>query len=342
MKKESANHDKKRSHLKKEERTELAYFIQKGRPLREIARLLQRSVSTISYEIAHRRKRDGTYDAASAQHHAYVKRTYAKYQGMKVVEDANLRTFVDHGLRDGRSPESISGRLKYREKGIGYVSKEGIRTYLRSVYGRQIESIRKKLFPLRKPRRTNSVRGVLDGRKRIAERPHIANLRQRIGDVEADFIVSGRHGHGILLTVADRKIRVSFIEQILVPSIANMERAFMKIKRRFPEMKTITTDNDLLFQHHTRLETILGVTIYFCDSYSSWQKGTIERTNKEIRKYIPKGSDISFYTASFMKRVETRINDRWMKVLQFASPGELLQKFRERKNARMAYEGCSD
>jgi IS30 family transposase len=250
---------------------------------------------------------------------------------MKVIEDSKLRAFVDGALREGRSPKSIAGRLKYREKKVAYVSKEGIKRYLKSIYGRQIEALRKKLFPQKKPRKEGKRAGTLDGRKFIEKRPYSADRRSRVGDVEADFILSGRQGRGILLTVADRKTRSSSIERILVPSIRNMERAFMRIKKRFPEMKTVTTDNDLLFQHHRRLEKILNVKIYFCNPYHSWEKGTIERTNKEIRKYIPKGSDISFYSVYFVKKIEAKINDRWMGVLKFASPQELLQKHRERR-----------
>lgn len=296
-----------------------------------IADMMDRSVSTISEEIARHKKKNGQYDPLYAHQQAYVKRKNAKYQGMKVIENATLRVFVDRGLKAGRSPESIAGRLKYQEKDTGYVSKQGIKTYLKSVYGRQIESLRKKLFPAKRPRNKGRTTGTLDGRTFIEQRPQIATRRQRVGDVEADFILSGKQGQGILLTVADRKIRVSFIEQILIPTIKNMERAFVKIKKRFPEMKTMTTDNDLLFQHHRRLEKILNVKIYFCHPYHSWEKGTIERTNKEIRRYIPKGSDISFYTPSFIKKVEATINTRWMRILKFASPTELLLKFRERK-----------
>ena len=116
-----------------------------------------------------------------------------------------------------------------------------------------------------------------------------------------------------------------------------MERAFVRIKKRFPEMKTITTDNDLLFQHHKQLEKLLGGPIYFCHPYHSWEKGTIERTNKEIRKYIPKGADISFYSSNFIKRIETKINNRWLEILKFASPWELLLKHRGRKKTLL---GC--
>jgi IS30 family transposase len=114
--------------------------------------MLHRAVSTISYEISTRSKKHGVYDPEYADHHAYVQRTGAKYQGMKIVDDADLKSFVDHALSKGRSPESIAGRLKHQEKQRGYVSKEGIRTYLRSVYGRKLEVLRNKLVSHRKRR----------------------------------------------------------------------------------------------------------------------------------------------------------------------------------------------
>lgn len=276
------------------------------------------------------------YDPKKAAHKAYVARKYAKFQGMKVVGDPTLRTFVDRALKEGRSPESIAGRLKHREKTVRYVSKEGITTYLHSVYGRQIEALRKRRFASKPRRKRPQARGTLDGRRFINKRPQSATKHMRIGDVEADFILSGRDGRGILLTVADRKSRIAFIERIRIPTIRNVERAFLKITKRFPEMKTVTTDNDLLFQQHKRLERLLGVKIYFCHAYHSWEKGTIERTNKEIRKYIPKGSDISFYSAQFIAKVERTLNERWMNVLDHAAPREMLERHRELKKRRRA------
>jgi len=76
----------------------------------------------------------------------------------------------------------------------------------------------------------------LEGRVFIDKRPRYINERRRVGDAEADFIVSGRSGKGILLTLADRKIRVSFIEQILQVSIKNVHKAFLRVKKRFPEL----------------------------------------------------------------------------------------------------------
>lgn len=101
-------------------------------------------------------------------------------------------------------------------------------------------------------------------------------------------------------------------------------------------MKTITTDNDLLMQKHKELEKILNVKIYFCDPYSSWQKGTVENANKNIRKYIPKGSDISKYSKYRIKKIEDKLNNRIMECLNFSTPYEVLEKYRKRKKRRSA------
>ncbi len=167
--------------------------------------------------------------------------------------------------------------------------------------------------------------------------------------MEADFIISGRAGSGILLTAADRRLRLSFLEGVLPVSITNVHRAFLRIKKRFPEMRTITTDNDILLQRHKELERLLGVKIYFCHPYHSWEKGTIENTNGAIRKSIPKGSDISRYTKRFMQRIETKINDRYMACLGYMTPYEALMRYRKQKQRRRAQGkkksmlyGCSD
>ena len=82
-------------------------------------------------------------------------------------------------------------------------------------------------------------------------------------------------GKGILRTLVDRKLRSAFIEKVLPVSIRNVERAFLRIKARFPEIRTATTDNDLLLRHHKRLEKLLGIKIYFCHPYRSWEKGSM-------------------------------------------------------------------
>ena len=152
-----------------------------------------------------------------------------------------------------------------------------------------------------------------------------------MGDTEADFIVSGKTGKGILLVVIDRKARIVFIEKIVKVTIENVHKSFAKIKQRFPEMKTITIDNDILLQKHKELERLLNVKIYFCHPYSSWEKGTVENINGHIRKYIPKSSDISKYSEYFIKKIEAKLNRRFLKCLNSLTSYEVVKKHRKLK-----------
>ncbi|MDF1498589.1 MAG: IS30 family transposase, partial [Patescibacteria group bacterium] len=108
-------------------------------------------------------------------------------------------------------------------------------------------------------------------------------------------------------------------------------RAFLKIQKRFPEMKTITTDNDVLLKMHKTLEKLLGLKIYFCHPYHSWEKGSVENLNGIIRKYIPKGNDLSKYDEELISVIEEKCNQRFMKILKYKTPEEKLKEHRKRK-----------
>ena len=79
-------------------------------------------------------------------------------------------------------------------------------------------------------------------------------------------------------------------------------------------MKTITTDDDILLRTHKTLEKLLYLKIYFCHPYHSWEKGSIENLNKQVRKYIHKGSNLSKYDEEFISLVEEKCNERFMKL----------------------------
>ena len=165
----------------------------------------------------------------------------------------------------------------------------------------------------------------------IENRPKIANRRGRVGDMEADFIVSGKSGKGVLLTAIDRRTRKAFLELIHNVSIDEVHAAFVKIQKGFPEMKTLTLDNDILFKMHKTLQKLLGIEIYFCHPYHSWEKGEIENLNRFIRKFIPKGSNLSRFSKKYISEIERQGNDRYLKCLKFATPDEVLEKYRKRK-----------
>ncbi len=296
----------------------------------DIAASLGRSVSTIWDELRRNRTR-GCYDPVKAHHKAYVRRKYAKYQGMKIVEHDALRREVTARLLDDQSPEAVAGALG-RNRRLPGISKESIYRFIASVYGRRIEAHQWRRRHRRKGRRPKAAQ--IQGRTFIDERPRHINARRRIGDGEADFIVSGKSGKGVLLVVADRKSRMAFIERIVRPGVKDVHAAFLRIKARFPEMKTLTMDNDILFAKHKELEKLLQIKIFFCHAYHSWEKGTVENTNKAIRRDIPKGSDIGKRSRRFIEALKQKLNRRPMKCLDYRAPQEVLDAYRKRRNKK--------
>lgn len=252
-----------------------------------------------------------------------------------MVDNQQLLAFVEAELLKLQSPSAIAGRLKAGRDGLPYVSRDTIEEYIRSVYGRRLEHQLKLLKQKSKQHGRRPSIETLQERTYIDDRPSVIANRERVGDVEADFIVSGKTGSGYLLTVVDRRLRIGYIRRILPVTIANVEQAFLDVQTQFPELSSITTDNDILFRHHPRLAQLLGnVPIYFCHAYHSWEKGTVENYNKHVRRYVRKGADISQYGHEYLQFVETRLNDRFMSVLEYQTPAECLTSYRESSRQR--------
>jgi IS30 family transposase len=297
---------------------------------KEIAQVLGKAESAISYELTTYTRKGRVYDPEYAELRAYQRRRNSKHQGSKVVADPATRKAVEDYLMDDQSPEMIAGAIKKHSKHLVAVSGSIIRKFLASHYGRKIEHHRNRLK--RKYRRRKPGKSYMANKRMITKRPKYINDRKRIGDAEGDFIVSGKSGHGMILNVIDRKSCTPFLEKINPVSIRNVERAFLCIKKKFPEMKTLTLDNDLLFVHHKRLEQLLGVKIYFCHKGSPWEKGGNEKMNAVIRRYIPKSSDISKYTKVYIKKLEEKLQRKIMKCLNYQTPRQVLDLHRNKKN----------
>ena len=301
-------------------------MLRKDYSLTDIAHALHRAISTIFDEIK-RNSVKGEYDPDKARLKAYVRRHKASYRGKRVVNCQELKQFVELNLLAGQSPEAISGRIKYHEKGIPNVSKNTVYRFLRSPYGKIIGLKLKK----KKYRKQRSKVTQLEDRIFIDKRPKIIEKRGRVGDLEIDFIVSGRGGKGVLMVAVDRKLRIVFLELILEVTVDNVHTACQRIKRRFPELKSLTLDNDILFQMHQILQQLLDVPIYFCHPYHSWEKGSVENRNKIIRQFIPKGDDLSKYDKEYIKLIESYLSERYLKCLKYATPKEKLNTHRTRK-----------
>ena len=311
----------KGKHLTKVERREIKILTDRGYSQREISRAMDRGKSSISEEIG-RNSVDGIYDPEKASHKAYVRRKYSKYQGMKIVENVELRRYVEEKLYEDWSPKLIAGRLRDVEKGFARVSHEGIYKYIVSIYGRQIEYYRNKRRQNKRYAKRPKVT-ELPNRTFIENRPQGANNRSRYGHFEGDFILSNKTGNGALLVSQDRKSRYCRIRKLEDRKIITVHRELSNMLDDLA-VKTMTLDNDVSFVRHEELSKVLGADIYFCHPYSSWEKGGVERLNRMIREYIPKGSDISKLPDEFIQWVEDRINDRPRACLYYKTPREVM------------------
>ncbi len=244
-------HEKKKwTSLNASERDEIAILKKKGYSLREIGEALGRPKSAIWYELQKVRK-GRPYDPKEGAQITYVRRRNGRKTGKKIVRHQELRTFIEKHLMDDQSPEELAKRIQRREKHLPRISGTTIRKYIQSVYGRRIESHRKKVF---RKRRRRHIRTRIQNKRMIDTRPQKIAKRWGLGHMEGDFIVSGRSGKGMVLGLRDRKVRTCLLERILPVSVKAVERALIRMKKRYPEMQTITFDNDILFLEHKRLE----------------------------------------------------------------------------------------
>lgn len=320
-------------HISRIERLEIGILRRKGYSVAEIATELSRHRSSIYRELRRNKVAD-EYLSAKANHKAYVRRKYAKYQAKRIVEDMKLREYIETKLLiEDWSPEQIAGRLAH-EAGLEPVSAPTIYKYIRSVYGRQLEH---ELQLAKQKRRKKHQRKAtqLEDRVFIDKRPQAANTRAQYGHWEGDFIVSGKaYGNTSLLVLHERVSRYTLIRKIDARTIQNVEDVLRQAVGLLGPFKSLTLDNDIAFARHRKLSELLEAPVYFCQPYHSWEKGGVENVNRLIRCYVPKGCDISRYSDAEVTEIQRRINGKPRKILDFQMASEVYASYqREALNA---------
>ncbi len=311
---------KKYENIKESERRRIERLLDAGLSFRRIAEKLDRSVSSISEEIKRNSTR-GKYESGKAGHKAYARRKYSKTQCMKVAKDSELKRYVIDQIKREQSPEGISGRLGNIETDIQYASLKAIYKFVKSVHGRQIEkhlyskAVKKKGGPKRKKPVS------IDGRKMIDKRPKYIEKRKEFGHFEGDFIESGKEGKGSILVLVERKTRYPFLAYTEDKRTEHINNLVAHALERVP-VKTVTIDNDLSFQKHEMLSELIKADIFFCHPQCSHEKGTVENRNKALRRYMPRKSDLSGYGNDYIKNVEMKLRNKFMKCLNFLTPQE--------------------
>jgi transposase, IS30 family len=264
----------------------------------------------------------GEYVTRKAHHKAYVKRKYAKFEGMKIREDMKLEEYVTKYLRLGWSPEQVAGRIADERK-LQLVSHTTIYSWLRSVQGRKLEAELKKGKRKRGAKKRTKV-VELEGRVFIDERPASVGTRQYYGDWEGDFIVSGKGSKAALLVLHERKSRYVLLRRVRHKTAAQVEKTLVEMTQPLSNFKSLTLDNDIAFVHHEKISEDIGAPLFFCHPYASWEKGGVENTNRYIRRWIPKGADIAKWSNKDIQNIEWWLNSCPRKILGYATPEEVM------------------
>ena len=243
---------------------------------------------------------------------------------MKVRGNMKLETYVTTYLKQGWSPEQISGRIS-EERALFPVSHTAIYAWLRSIHGRKLEAELKKLRKKRpKTKRKKVIQ--LEGRVFIDKRPKSVERRAYFGDWEGDFIVSGRGSKAALLVLHERKSRYVMLRKMAHKTAAEVERSLVEMIRPLSNFCSLTLDNDVSFVHHQKISEDIKAPLFFCHPYASWEKGGVENSNLYLRRWIPKGADISKWSNEDIQKIEWWMNSLPRKVLNFSTPEEVMVK----------------
>ena len=304
--------------LTREERYQIYALNAAGQNQTEIAQIIGRHKATISRELRRNRGQRG-YRPKQADGFAQ-KRREAKARP-RITSQAWAR--VERLLREDWSPEQVSDWLR-REEGIN-VSHEWVYRYI--LRDKQQGGDLHRHLRCQKPRKKRygcpDRRGQIKGRVSIDERPDVVDQRSRIGDWEVDTVV-GKRGGAALVTLVERKSRLSVIAKVASRSAQNVEDAIVtQLKPLASEVHTLTYDNGKEFAYHQRIGEDLDASGYFAHPYHSWERGLNENTNGLIRQYFPKGQDLCAVTGAEVWAVMEKLNNRPRKCLGFRTPNQV-------------------
>jgi IS30 family transposase len=307
------------SDLSRAERLEIEILRGKEYSQRSIAKSLNRSPNTISYEIRENSV-NGTYHALKADKKARLRKKMRHFEYSKIEQYSEVKSFVIEKLTAKWNPDEIAGFLK-QTKDPRYVSKTAIYDWLRTSRGERYcvyLYTKRKYIKKRKPK---TKRAMIPDRVGIELRNEEVNDRNKYGHWERDSVVSKKGCLGGIATHQERKSR--FLVAIKVESMRAEEHSIATQQvYSYTMMLSTTTDNGIENRHHKEW----GMPVFFCDPYSSWQKGSIENANKMLRHYFPKGTDFSTVTQKQIDDVCAIINNKPRKILGYWSAREVAER----------------
>lgn len=284
--------------------------------IRRIAEVLGRAPSSISRELRRNRPNGFHYRVWRAQECTNARRRNSRKKSHYKAKDWRI---IEYLLKEYWSPEQIS--LVLRLKKILWISHQTIYTYIhkdRKKGGLLWKFLRQSKKKRRKGYGRADSRGVLGGKRSLDKRPPGAHNRSRIGHFEVD-LVHGSSSSECILTLVDRKSRLTIIKKVLNKSKKLISRVLVKIIREF-DIKTITADNGTEWHGYKKVEKATDVKFYFTEPYHSWERGTNENANGLIRQFIPKKKSMKYISQWECNWIAKKLNRRPRKILNLETP----------------------
>lgn len=305
----------------KEERRLIHQWRQASFGLREIARLLRRSASSVLREIA---RNTGERGYRPRQAHWKAQERARRPGARRFTPE--VRAEAESRLREGWTPEIISGRARLENR--PWVCKETIykHVYADAKVGGDLWTClpraRRKRHR-RCPRQDGRGRGRIPNQRMIDTRPPEVETRMTVGHWEGDLI-NGAHGTGNLVTLVERSLRYTLVGRTASKDAEEVTAAICALMATLPLhlRLSLTLDNGKEFAKHEQLARDLGMDVYFAKPYHSWERGTNENTNGLIRRIHPKKSSFKGIGKQALKWIDCHLNDRPRKCLGWRTPRE--------------------
>lgn len=309
------------------EREEIRAGLERGDTFTAIAGKLNRSVSTVSRDVAANGGRDN-YQAWRAHQQAGRQ---AKRPKKAKLACPRLLAYVTAGLEAWWSPEEIAkrSRIDFPDEPDMWLSHE---TIYQSLYVHGRTELRRDLHRClrtgraqRRPRSRIGTPGRITGMKMISERPTEADNRSVVGHWEGDLII-GKDGRSAVGTLVERTTRYLLLLHLpdgreATKVGAALQQAVAGLPKHL--RRSLTWDQGREMAGHGEFTAETGMPVYFCDAHSPWQRGLNENTNGLLRQYMPKGTDLSLHSATDLERIAASLNDRPREVLGYMKPSEM-------------------
>ena len=310
------------------EREDVSRGLSAGLSMRAIAAQLGRSPSTVSREIA----RNGGYDdyrASLAEQAAWDRAQRPKC--CKLACNKPLSRVVAKKLQSQWSPQQIAGWLKraYPGNEDQQVSHE---TIYRTLFIQSRGALKKELQQCLRSKRvmrrgkTSSLKGQGLGKipyaVPISERPASVKDRAVPGHWEGDLIAGSNNT--FIATLVERHSRYVMLAKLDNKNTKTVISALIKQSKKLPSelYKSLTWDRGSELTDHQRFTLSTDIKVYFCDPQSPWQRGSNENTNRLLRQYFPKGTDLSIHSQTKLNAVARQLNERPRKTLEYETPAE--------------------